>query len=92
MNSPPRRVATETVTANIDGVNTVVAEAGQVVPLAYDHLVPDDKTTPLEPGTQEPTRSTSTRRTAAAAREDKTADDSSKSRRSTRKSDDDTDK
>lgn len=61
---PIRRVATETVTADIDGVNTVVAEAGQVVPLGYDHLVPDSKAEPVTPGV---TRSTAGRRAAAAA-------------------------
>lgn len=69
----PRRVATETVTADIDGVTTVVAEKGQVVPLAYEHLVPEGKAAPLD--VDRPTRSTSNRRAAAAALEGATADD-----------------
>lgn len=59
-----RRIATEQVVAEIDGINTVVAEPGLPVPLAYDHLVPDNKTTTTGVG---PTRSTAGRRAAAAA-------------------------
>lgn len=61
----PRRVATEQHTAVIDGINTVVAEAGQVIPVAYDHLVPDHKAEPVEPTAS---RSTTGRRAAAAAK------------------------
>lgn len=59
-----RRAATERVEVKIDGVNTIVAEPGQPVPLAYDHLVPDDKATPMDPA---PSRSTTGRRQAADA-------------------------
>lgn len=63
VNGVQRRVATEEHVADIDGVRTVVAEPGQLVPLAYEHLVPDDKTEPVAP---DGTRSTTGRRVAAA--------------------------
>lgn len=60
-----RRIATERVEAEVDGVNTVVAEPGQPVPLAYEHLVGDDQATPLDP--IEASRSTAGRRRVADA-------------------------
>lgn len=66
MENAQRVVATETVTAKIDGINTVVAEAGQPVPVGYEHLVPESKKKPL--GAAAASRSTSGRRAAAAAR------------------------
>ncbi|MEJ7824903.1 MAG: hypothetical protein WKF48_05715 [Solirubrobacteraceae bacterium] len=44
-----RRRALEQHVELIDGINTVVAEAGQVIPAAYDHLVPDHKAEFLDP-------------------------------------------
>lgn len=63
----PVRIATETIEHEIDGVNTVIAQEGQPVPLAFAHLVDDDLTVASE---QEyiQTRSTTGRRRAQAAR------------------------
>ncbi len=65
-----RRIATDRIEADINGVNTVVAEPGQVVPLAYEHLVPEDKAEPLATGRD--TRSTSDRAALAVALDEAT--------------------
>lgn len=57
------RIAKETITHKVDGINTVIAEAGQPIPIAFEHLVPDNKSEPLTPGVTD--RSTSARRAAA---------------------------
>lgn len=63
----PVRIATETVVEDIDGVQTVIAQEGQPVPLAFAHLVPDELTVASEQDYIE-TRSTSGRRAAHAQR------------------------
>lgn len=82
MDQVQRRVAKERLTAEIEGVNTVIAEEGQVVPLAYAHLVPDSKSVPLG-GDAEPTRSTSARRAAAESGRPDDAEGADKPKRST---------
>lgn len=72
MSPVQRRAATERVEVKIDGVNTVVAEPGQPVPLAYEHLVSDDQAVPMDPVAS---RSTTGRRASADAVSTPTGDE-----------------
>ena len=87
---PERRIATETIEHEIDGVNTVIAQDGQVVDLAFAHLVPKSKTRGVgdDDTTYVDTRSTSARRRAHAAKAE-AGDEGEKPKRRAAKADDD---